>query len=81
MNAQQAKAVEPEGTGGMLEGWISRDELAAELGLKPDTLQRWHKARSGPPCALIGRTYYYRRAAVREWMEGRETGLMKRGRK
>ncbi|GAB4227921.1 MAG: hypothetical protein Kow0032_07610 [Methyloligellaceae bacterium] len=75
MNAQQATAAETEGSSGVLEGWLTRDELAAELGIKPDTLQRWHKARTGPPCTLIGRTYYYRRAAVREWLEAREIGM------
>jgi predicted DNA-binding transcriptional regulator AlpA len=59
-------------TGEILLGWISRDTLAAELGLKPDTLSRWEARRDGPPCMRIGRKVYYRRQSVEEWMLSRE---------
>ena len=56
----------------LLEGWISRAELARELGVSVDTLARWETSRSGPPLARIGRCVFYRRTAVLEWLESRE---------
>ncbi len=58
--------------GSLLEGWISRAELARELGVSVDTLARWETSRCGPPLARIGRCVFYRRAAVLEWLESRE---------
>ena len=56
----------------LLEGWISRAELARELGISVDTLARWETSRCGPPLARIGRCVFYRREAVLEWLESRE---------
>jgi len=56
----------------LLEGWISRAELARELGVSVDTLARWETSQNGPPLARIGRCVFYRRTAVLEWLEGRE---------
>ena len=56
----------------LLEGWISRAELARELGVSVDTPARWETGRSGPPLARIGRYVFYRRTAVLEWLESRE---------
>ena len=61
MEAQQA-----EGTSGaspLLDGWLTRAQLAAELGVSPDTLERWDRRRIGPPCARIGRATLYGAAA------------------
>ena len=33
----------------LLVGWISRLDLALELGLSVDTLRRWDAQRMGPP--------------------------------
>lgn len=67
---------EPEGTN-LLGGWLERAELARELTLSIDTLQRWETRRVGPPCVRIGRKVLYRKDAVREWLreqEARKTG-------
>ena len=48
----------------LLVGWISRLDLAVELGLSIDTLRRWEAQRTGPACVRAGRKVYYRRAAV-----------------
>jgi predicted DNA-binding transcriptional regulator AlpA len=55
-----------------MSGWISRPELARQLGVSEDTLRRWNAARSGPPCIRAGRKIFYRRAAVRAWLEDLE---------
>ncbi len=56
----------------LLADWISRDQLAQELGLKPDTLARWEARRQGPPCTRLGRKTLYRRAAVQDWIRAQE---------
>jgi hypothetical protein len=62
---------------GLLDGWLNRAELAQELALSVDTLQRWETRRIGPPCVRVGRKVLYRKDAVREWLceqEARKTG-------
>jgi hypothetical protein len=53
----------------LMAGWISRLDLALELGLSVDTLRRWDDRRTGPACVRAGRTIYYRRAVVLDWLE------------
>lgn len=52
----------------LLSGWISRLDLALELGVTVETLHRWEKLRFGPPCVRAGRKIYYRRDAVQDWL-------------
>lgn len=63
----EAPADEP-----LLGDWMPRSELAAQLGVSKDTLQRWHSQRVGPPLVRVGNRVLYRRAAVREWLIARE---------
>ena len=61
----------------LLVGWLDRAELARELTISVDTLQRWETRRVGPPCVRFGRKVLYRKDAVREWLceqEARKTG-------
>ena len=39
----------------LLDGWLDRAELARQLALSVDTLQRWETRRVGPPCVRVGR--------------------------
>ena len=64
----------------LLNGWISRVDLAIELGLSVDTLRRWEAQRRGPPCMRAGRKVYYRRAAIEEWMADQEEAGSRRRR-
>ena len=57
---------------GLLGGWISRLDLALELGVTVDTLRRWEAQRFGPPCVRAGRKVYYRRDAVHDWLQLQE---------
>ena len=63
----------------LLVGWISRLDLALELGLSVDTLRRWDAQRMGPT-VRAGRKVYYRRAAVEEWLEEQEQNAPRRRR-
>jgi excisionase family DNA binding protein len=66
----------------VLSGWLTRGELAAELGVSVDTLGRWEARRSGPPCVRAGRKVLYRRQAVQDWLRKKEEPApKKRGRK
>ncbi len=62
-------AIEPPN---LLADWISREQLARELGVTSDTLARWEARRQGPPCTRIGRKALYRRAAVQDWICAQE---------
>lgn len=57
---------------GLLEDWISRHDLAIDLGVSEDTLWRWDMRRTGPQSIKLGRKVYYRRSTVRSWLEARE---------
>ena len=56
----------------ILAGYLTPEQLAAELGVCERTLTRWHVARVGPPRLTIGRRLLYRRIAVEEWLRRRE---------
>ena len=57
---------------GLLEDWISRRNLAISLGVSEDTLWRWDGKQNGPQSIKLGRKVYYRRSAVRSWLEAKE---------
>ena len=62
----------PEVDTGLLTGWLNRSDLARELTLSVDTLQRWESRRVGPPCVRVGRKVLYRIQAVRDWLRDQE---------
>jgi hypothetical protein len=65
----------------LLNGWISRSDLALELEVTEGTLRRWTAERWGPPCIRAGRKVYYRRSAVVEWLEEQEAADHRRARR
>ena len=67
----------PDDDTGLLVGWLNRADLARELTLTVDTLQRWETRRMGPPCVRVGRKVLYRMEAVRDWL--REQEVRKQG--
>lgn len=64
----------------LMSGWISRLDLALELGVTVETLHRWEKIRFGPPCVRAGRKVYYRRDAVQDWLIQQEAPVPRRAR-
>lgn len=56
----------------LFEGLVTRDELAAHLGLSPDTLKRWAASGDGPTSIRIGRRVFYRATAVKDWLRSLE---------
>ena len=75
---KNADPAAPEVESGLLIGWLNRTDLARELTLSVDTLQRWETRRMGPPCVRVGRKVLYRMDAVRDWLreqEARKAGV------
>jgi hypothetical protein len=73
----ETDGVAADADSGLLTGWLDRANLARELTLSVDTLQRWETRRVGPPCVRVGRKVLYRMEAVRDWLrdqEARKTG-------
>jgi len=68
-------------TGGILADWISRNELARELGITTDTLGRWAAQRKGPAYVKAGRKIFYRRDVVRAWLQSKEVQPVKPARR
>ena len=56
----------------ILAEFLTREELAAELGCNPRTLDRWHVLGMGPRRTLVGRKILYRRASVQRWLAAQE---------
>jgi len=73
MDGQEQEAI-PTGIPALLDGWLSRPQVATEIGVSVDTLQRWETRRIGPPCVRIGRKVLYRADAFRDWLISRERG-------
>ena len=63
---------------GLLGGWISRLDLALELGVTVETLRRWEAIRFGPPCVRAGRKVFYRRDGVHDWLQVQEVPVPRR---
>jgi predicted DNA-binding transcriptional regulator AlpA len=56
----------------VLDGYLEKRMLAAQLGCSPRTLDRWHVRRVGPPRVALGRRILYRVDSVRAWLQGCE---------
>ena len=72
INLKDTDPAAPEVDTGLLTGWLNRTDLARELTLSVDTLQRWETRRMGPPCVRVGRKVLYRMEAVRDWLREQE---------
>ena len=56
-------------TSSVLDGYLSKHDLARELGCSPRTLDRHHSAGSGPRRTVLFRRVYYSRTAVAAFLE------------
>jgi hypothetical protein len=56
----------------ILDDFFDEDELAVELGVARISLARWRMLRQGPPVTHIGRSVYYRKSSVRNWVAAQE---------
>lgn len=47
---------------------LSASEAAGLLGVSRRTLSRWARLRKGPPRTKVGRSIFYRRQALEQWL-------------
>ncbi len=57
----------------ILAPYLSRKELCEQLGKQNQTLIDWEKAGRGPPVTRIGRTVFYSRSGVSQWLRSLES--------
>lgn len=62
----------------VLAGFLTREELARQIGRTTRTLERWESARTGPPITRIGKTPLYNFESVRAWLAAQEQHKPKR---
>ena len=63
----------------LLDEYLSREELAHELGVTGRTIIRWQNQPGGLPFVKLGARVRYRRAAVEAWLKAGETQVTRRG--
>lgn len=63
----------------VLDGWLTRKQLSDEIDVAVDTLARWASDGIGPKFIRVGAKVYYRREAVRSWMQDLENRRSPRG--
>ena len=51
----------------MPERWLSVDEIAAHLGVNPDTIYQWI-TRKGTPAHRVGKLWKFMSSEVDEWV-------------
>lgn len=56
----------------IMSGFLSRAELALQLGKSERTLERWEEQKIGPLTTKGGQTPYYKIDSVQEWLRSRE---------
>lgn len=59
-------------TTGILDEYVSRKQLAADLKLAEATLIRWEKDGKGPPVTRIGRDVVYSIPSFKKWLREQE---------
>jgi hypothetical protein len=64
----------------ILDGYLSRPELAKQIGKHWRTLERWGIEREGPPITWLGKQPFYKIASVRQWLESREQRIPRKSR-
>jgi excisionase family DNA binding protein len=57
----------------MTEPLLTARELSEWLGVSPETVLRWTRARKVPAVRLPGGALRYREEAIEAWIKGQET--------
>ena len=51
------------------EGYISLEEAASYLNIKPVTLRKWIKEKDGLPAHQLGRLWKFKRSELDRWVQ------------
>lgn len=55
----------------LIDDYLTRADLAAELNVSERTIERYDAMRIGPPRVKIGSRWYYPRPGARDWLTAR----------
>jgi hypothetical protein len=58
----------------ILSDFLTKSELAIELGRHARTIDRWEQLGIGPPRTCVGRKVLYKRSSVFRWLAAQEQG-------
>ena len=64
----------------ILDGYLTLDQTAKELGIHVVTLKRWKARRYGPVPVRVGSRWYYRRDDWRTFFENEDKSARRRSR-
>jgi hypothetical protein len=56
----------------ILKDYVSREQLAANIGKSTKTLIRWELDGSGPPVTRLGRDVLYYIPSIEKWLRSQE---------
>src|SRR5437016_3763719 len=56
---------------GLLDGYLTRDEVAAQFGVTKRTVSEWIGKPDGMAHAKVGKRYYFKIDDVRDWLARR----------
>lgn len=56
----------------IIQDYLTRAELAADLNVCTRTIERWDRLGEGPPKTKIGNRILYRREGAAKWLRSRE---------
>lgn len=56
----------------LLDGYLTRRQLANEIDRTEKTVQRWEKLPDGLPFTMLGSRKIYKKTSVLAWIESRE---------
>lgn len=55
--------------------WISIEEAADYLGIKPVTLRSWIRNEKGVPAHKIGKQWKFKRSELDQWVKSGESAI------
>jgi predicted DNA-binding transcriptional regulator AlpA len=67
-----AQAEPPQMQNEILKDYVSREQLAANIGKSTKTLIRWELDGRGPPVTRIGRDVLYYLPSIEKWLRSQE---------
>jgi excisionase family DNA binding protein len=57
------------------DNWISIEEAAEYLGVKPVTIRNWIKKKSNIPAHKIGKLWKFKRSELDDWIKSGKSAI------
>ena len=64
----------------LLDSYLTKRDLAQQIGKTERTLDRWASLRIGPPRTLIGKSVFYQVDDVKAWLKAQREDTPQRRR-